>query len=287
MARFPWWAIPLVLLPAIAGLAHAEVVGDTVWIPMREAGADGDRTIRLEATLYMPPGQGPFPVVIFHHGSSGGPIPPHSTEKARGLGEHLAARGIATLVPMRRGRGRSEGSNGEEPSACTPDAARRGLQYASEAVDATYDYLERQPWAAMDKIVLAGHSRGGMLAAVYAARHPGRSAGVINFSGGWKDDRCGPVDVNLPLFEEAASRTTVPVLFLYARGDAFYGDDAIRRYAGAYRSMAAGFTFKLLDVQGINGHQLFHRAMPLWQDSVDAFLDRLSPARPAERPETR
>lgn len=252
----------------------AQVEGTTVWIPMGEKGASGERVIRIEATLFKPSAVGPYPVLIFNHGSSGGPIPATYTENPKAFGAYLVSKGIALLVPMRRGRGKSEGSNNEEPSPCTVEAAKQGLRYASETVDAVYEYLRQQSWATMDKVILAGHSRGGVLASVYAAEHPGAASAVINFSGGWKNDNCGPVDANTVLFSHAGSGARVPNLFLYARGDAFYSDVSMANYAAAFKSAGGDADFKLLNVEKINGHQLFHRAMPVWKSSVDDFLQR-------------
>lgn len=271
-ARTVWLAGVLVFL----GSRHAAAqVGETVWIPMKDQGLFGERLIKLEATLFKPQGEGPFPVMIFNHGSTGGVIPATTTENPRAFGAWLAAKGVSLIVPMRRGRGKSEGNNKEEPSPCTVEAAKRGVGYASETIDAVYAYLRQQRWAAMDKVILAGHSRGGLLAAVYAAEHPGASIGVVNFSGGWKNDNCGPVDANLVLFSEAGARSRVPNLFLYARGDAFYSDDAMRNYGAAFKAAGGDVSFRLYEVDKINGHQLFHRALPLWDSSVEEFLSRL------------
>jgi len=252
----------------------AQVEGSTVWIPMVEKGESGGHVIRIEATLFKPSGVGPYPVLIFNHGSSGGPIPATYTENPKAFGAYLASKGIALMVPMRRGRGKSEGSNNEEPSPCTVEAALQGLRYASETVDAVYEYLRQQSWSSMDKVILAGHSRGGVLASVYAAEHPGAASAVINFSGGWKNDNCGPVDVNTVLFSRAGSGARVPNLFLYARSDAFYSDDSIVNYAAAFKRAGGDVNFELLNVEKINGHQLFHRAMPVWKNNIHAFLQR-------------
>ncbi|MGQ0709541.1 MAG: dienelactone hydrolase family protein [Rhodoferax sp.] len=260
------------LLAALA-IARAQTPAQTVWIPMQETGVLGQRTIQLEATLYKPDGAGPFPVLVFNHGSSGGPIPADYTENPRGLASYLNARGISLLVPMRRGRGKSEGSNAEEPSPCTVEGARAGIDYASAALDASFAYLRQQSWAAMDKVLLAGHSRGGILSVVYAAEHPGVAVGVVNFSGGWKSDNCGPADVNLALFEAAAIRTKVPHLFLYAQGDGFYADASMQKYADTFRAAGGQVEFRLFKLENMNGHQLFHRARRVWEKDLDAFIE--------------
>jgi hypothetical protein len=91
-------------------------VRELVWIPMQDQGVFGPHQIRLEASLYRPGGPGPHPVVVFNHGSSGGPIPAVYTDTAPVLAGFLNARGVALLARMRGGRGNSQGSNKEEPS---------------------------------------------------------------------------------------------------------------------------------------------------------------------------
>ena len=63
--------------------------------------------LRLEAYLYEPKGTGPFPVVIFNHGSRQG------LERAERpfqyIGALLTEAGYAVLVPERRGYGKSDG----------------------------------------------------------------------------------------------------------------------------------------------------------------------------------
>ena len=259
----------------VPGFSLAQGAGEAIWIPMHESGIFGRRDIQLEATLYKPAGAGPYPTVVFSHGSSGGPIPAHYTEKAAGLAAYLSGKGIALLVPMRRGRGQSQGRNAEEPSACTPEAARDGLDYATAALDATFDYLRKQPWAALDKVVLAGHSRGGILSLIYAAEHPGVAIGTINFSGGWKNDNCGPVDINLALFSAAAGGGKVPSLFLYAQGDGFYSDASIQKYAQVFTQAGGDVDFRFFHIEKVNGHLLFHRVRPVWDGAVGAFLQRI------------
>jgi dienelactone hydrolase len=260
-------AMALYSLPACAGQ-------ETVWISMPDAAAPGG-SIKLEATLHRPAGSAPTPVVVFHHGSSGGPIPANYTDPAKGLAAMLNARGIALLVPMRSGRGKSEGPNNEEPSACTVDAARAGLSNAAKAVDATMAYLRTQPWVDMNRLAMAGHSRGGVLALTYASANPGVARGAINFSGGWKNDTCASPDINLSLFAAAGAKSTVPSLFLYAKGDGFYSDASMASYAKAYQAAGGKATFKLYTVSGINGHVLFGRAQQLWEADVDAFLKEI------------
>jgi len=88
--------------------------GERVSIPhLTVRTPDGARPIMLEATFYPPAGPGPAPLAIFTHGSDVGRNQlrtwSFSTEA-----HWLRDNGFAVLALMRRGRGRSEGINGEE-----------------------------------------------------------------------------------------------------------------------------------------------------------------------------
>jgi hypothetical protein len=87
--------------------------GERVWIPhLTVRTPDGARPIMLEGTFYPPAGSGPAPLAIFTHGSDIGRTRlrtwSFSTEA-----HWLRDNGFAVLALMRRGRGRSEGINGE------------------------------------------------------------------------------------------------------------------------------------------------------------------------------
>ena len=202
----------IVTVPALA-----EYPGETIWISMATDGVFGEEKIHLEATLYLPPGDGPFPVVVYSHGSTvGGRIPRAQTEKPWGFAEYLNRKRIAMLAPMRRGRGQSGGSY-EEGYECTGGNVEEGIDYAAASLDAAFAFLKKQDWSDPDRVVLAGHSRGGLLSVVYAADNPDGVLGIINFSGGWVAENCrarAGRDLNVPIFAAAGAGTRVPALFL-------------------------------------------------------------------------
>ena len=258
--------------------ALAEYPGETVWIPMTTDGVFGEKEIRLEATLYLPAGDGPFPVVVYSHGSTaGGAIPRTQTEKPWGFAEYLNHKGIAMLAPMRRGRGKSGGSY-KEGYECTGEGVEEGIDYAAASLDATLAYLRQQDWADPDRVVLTGHSRGGLLSVVYAAANPEGVLGIINFSGGWVAENCrAPAgrDLNIPLFAGAGAETTMPALFLYASPDPFYTDESIESYAEAYEETGGEVEFEFFQLaDNADGHLMFFRNWTLWMPYTDRFLAR-------------
>src|SRR5216684_6373146 len=60
--------------------------------------------LKIEAYVYKPEGAGPFPVVIYNHGSRAG----HDREERpfAYVGEMLARSGYVAVLPERRGYGR-------------------------------------------------------------------------------------------------------------------------------------------------------------------------------------
>lgn len=249
--------------------------GESVQIPMVDSGTFWDSNIKLEATVYKPEGEGPFPTVIFNHGSTGpNVIPEDYTINPWGFGKYLVDKNIALIIPMRRGRGKSEGSY-KELDTCDPEGVMKGLNYALQSLDATYSYLQNQSWVDKDKLLITGNSRGGILSLVYASNHPEAFAGVINFSGGWVGDICniGGQSQNTAIFEGVAQKLKVPTLFIYGRNDPYYSDTTIENFANAYEHAGGKVDFKFYQLgEHVSGHKVFYKFRHLWSFVVDKYL---------------
>jgi dienelactone hydrolase len=252
--------------------------GERVMIPhLTERTADGARPILLEATVYRPRGTAPAPLAVINHGYAVG----------RDLllsysflpqAHWLVAHGYAVVVPMRRGRGQSEGVYGE--SNYTYDRRGYVTDYAQSVAAAVADldsaitYGNSLPFVRQGPVLLVGHSRGGMLVVHYAGLHPDRVRAVINFGGGWMG---GPLTVlNMPLFMAAgtAARARVPQLWLYGEHDTFFAEDDIRAELQAF--VRAGGRARIELVRGVpgDGHLLLNYPA-LWQPAAETFLSEL------------
>ena len=204
---------------ALAALVAGEryrVEPEQIFIPVK-TGAGTE--VRLEATLYRPDRSGRFPLVVFNHGSTGGgAFPATRTQTYRAEAHYFVRRGFAVVVPMRKGRGASEGSY-DERYGCGPGVVEAGVSSALGDLDGVLDHLLRQPYVDADRVVMAGQSRGGYLSVVYAARgrHRDRLRAVVNFAGGWSGQICG--DRNSPGYADAGARSRLPMLWLYGESD--------------------------------------------------------------------
>ena len=117
--------------------------------------------VRLAGTLTLPKGKGPFPAVVLISGSG----PQDRDETLFGhkpflvLADYLTRRGVAVLRYDDRGVG---GSTGKHSTATSED-------FADDA-GAAVQYLKRRNDIDRHRIGLIGHSEGGIIAPMVAAR---------------------------------------------------------------------------------------------------------------------
>jgi alpha-beta hydrolase superfamily lysophospholipase len=123
--------------------------------------AVGDDGLGLFWRLWAPDDDPPLGRVLICHGYAehGG--------RYRHVAERLTAAGIAAVVPDHRGHGRSEGR---------PVSVARFDDYITDLHRVAADVAADQGDA---PTVLLGHSMGGLIAAVYALRHPSELCGLV------------------------------------------------------------------------------------------------------------
>jgi pimeloyl-ACP methyl ester carboxylesterase len=117
--------------------------------------------VTLAGTLTVPPGDGPFPAAVLISGS--GPQDRNETvwthQPFAVLADHLSRHGIAVLRYDDRGHAESTGDF----------AGSTSMDFASDA-QAVAEWLRAQPAIDPNAVGLIGHSEGGLIAPVVAAR---------------------------------------------------------------------------------------------------------------------
>ncbi len=118
--------------------------------------------IELAGTFTFPQGEGPFPAVILVTGSG----PQDRDESLMGhkpflvISDYLTRQGIAVLRYDDRGIGKSKGVFGSATTFDFTDDAEAGMMW-----------LKQQPLIDKNKIGIAGHSEGGLIASIVASRN--------------------------------------------------------------------------------------------------------------------
>src|SRR5271155_1085168 len=146
---------------------------------------EGGKPVHLEVVIFKPPGEGPFPLAVINHGSTGaGKDPALFTETwfDVGIADFLNERGWIVAFPQRRGRGKSNGlydegfsSERAEGYTCDVDKSLSGADRALLDIGAAITALRRRPDVALSRILIGGQSRGGALSVAYSGVHPDRS----------------------------------------------------------------------------------------------------------------
>jgi len=152
-------------------------------------------SIALHALLWRPPGRGPFPAILFNHGSGRTPEElqrrgPYETE-AQALGPVFARHGYVFLFPFRQGIGLSsdEGAGAIDLMAAEFAAhgqeGRNALQLRllegreMNAARAALSFLRGLPDVDARRVAIVGHSFGGSLSILQAARETDLRALVV------------------------------------------------------------------------------------------------------------
>ncbi|MGH8808290.1 MAG: alpha/beta hydrolase family protein, partial [Noviherbaspirillum sp.] len=91
--------------PAVAVALDATLNEQVVMMP---AGAGG-RGVELETTIFKPPGDGPFPLLIMNHGKALGDPRLQGRDRFVVVSREFVKRGYAVVIPMRKGFSRSTG----------------------------------------------------------------------------------------------------------------------------------------------------------------------------------
>lgn len=250
-------------------------------------------SLRIHTYLYKPSGDGPFPVVIYNHGSrSGRPRRPEPNEY---IGRLLTQAGYAVLIPERRGYGDSEGPTLAE--AIGNDFGQRyvvRMEAETDDVFATVDYLRTLPFVDTKRIGIMGFSGGGVVT-MFAIRRSTAFAVAINQAGA-----AGVWNISAEMRSAliaAAEKATTPALLLVAQNDRT--TDSITTLAEIFKRRGMShrmvvyepFTPQRTDgvvTMGFNtapGHDVFRvQGVHVWERDVIEFLARYLGAASTEAP---
>jgi dienelactone hydrolase len=244
--------------------------------------------LHLKAYLWVPPGAGQFPAVLYNHGRSDSPKYHWRAgnltlvEAAQALGPVFAQHGYVFLFPFRRGEGPSAdqgdfiGDLLEREESTKGIAAKKHLQLILLSTDhmddslASLAFLKGHPQVDVHRIAVIGHSFGGQLTLLEAARdHIVRAAVTFSAAAASWD---GSEEVRASLLE-AIDRIGAPVLLIHTAND--YSIAPGRALASEFGRLSKPCTLKIYPPIGKSpseGHNFLYANVPLWERDVFQFL---------------
>lgn len=251
-------------LPRIASDLNEHIVR----IPVETVGS-----VTLETTIFKPDGPGPFPMIVFNHGKM--PGDPHAQSRSRPLSfaREFVRRGYVVVAPNREGFAESGGTYRQE--GCNVEKNGRAQ---AEDVAATIAYMTKLPYVDAHRIVVAGTSHGGLATIAYGTNAAPGVRGLINFSGGLRQDSCTGWQDNLShAFEAYGEQARLPSLWLYGNNDSIWPTELVSRLYAAYTGHGAHADMVDFGSYKNDAHRLVtdRDGVPVWSPSVDAFLERI------------
>lgn len=240
--------------------------------------------LTLRGLVWRPNGRGPFPGVLFNHGaySTGDPMPMSQPDS---LGPVFARHGYAFLFLFRRGTGLSAkqgapvGDLMAQAFATRGQAGRNAIQVdlmeheELNEVIAALAFLRRLPYVDARRVGVVGHSFGGALTILLAARDTTIRAAVTFGAAAYSWEKSPELRARL---STAVRHAGSPIFFIHAAND--YSTEPGTELAGEMRKSRKPNQLKIYAEAGRTpreGHNLVYRNVRMWESDVFAFLDNL------------
>ena len=226
--------------------------------------------LTLHGFLYRPQGNGPFPAILYNHGSEQEP------GRKPALGEFFSKKGYVFFVPHRRGHGlspydsfvtslRAQGAGG----AIALHETHLEDQLAGLA------YLKQLSDVDPHRIAVAGCSYGGIQTVLAVEANAEQKLGLraaVDFAGGAMSWRSHSLRTRMV---RAVKKATVPVMFIQAENDYDLGPS--RTLAGELEQLGKSHKLLIFPPYGdtrAEGHGGFcSQGTNVWGTAVTSFLD--------------
>ena len=239
---------------------------------------EDDKPVRLHMVVHQPQGDGPFPMFVFNHGSTGWGKYPSKFQKVdpfMPVAQLFVSRGWMVAIPYRRGRGWSDGLYDEgfqtprsRGYSCDDIVTTKGFKRALTDVDASMELLTENFDIDESRIVIGGVSRGGILSVGFAGQYPERVRGVVNIVGGWLGEGCRTASrVNRKL-ASTGSKFEHPMVWIYGGKDDYYSLKHTKGVFGEFQNHGGQGEFVTFDNYG---HDLIWN-MSDWKQTVRDYM---------------
>jgi dienelactone hydrolase len=248
----------------------ASVNEQIIMLPVSVNGA----RLQLETTIFKPPGDGPFPLVLMNHGKERGNPNLQKRDRFLAMSREFVKRGYAVAIPMRKGYSKSDGIYRDY--GCN---MKDNGQLQADDVQAAFNAIRSQSWVDAQRIVVAGQSYGGLATMALGTRELPGVRGLLNFAGGLRIDggNCNWRNALVSAFADYAGKTKLPSLWFYGANDSYFDHALANKLMQAYqtaggRAQLVAFGKFKSDAHGMVGS---HDGVPIWWPQTARFLQSI------------
>ena len=236
--------------------------------------------LELHGLLYRPKGPGPFPAVLYNHGSAPGMM---SGSAAEALGPVFAAKGWVFFMPSRRGQGLSADAGpyimdeisatrrtGGPRAAATTMVRLLTTDHLNDQL-AALAWLRKAAFVSPDRIAVAGNSFGGIQSILGAER--GSYCAAVDSAGGAQSWAGVPELQELMI--RSARNANAAVFFFQADND--YDLSPSRTLFAEMKKASKEAEIKIYPPFGNSteaGHAFGYFGSSIWTPDVFAFLEK-------------
>jgi len=237
-------------------------------------------SLMLHGVLFKPQGTGPFPAVVYNHGSAAGML---SQEAFDALGPVFVRQHWILFGPYRRGQGLSAEAGGyigdeidaaKKQGGVAAGAAKMVQLLETDHLDdqlAALEWLRKQPFVDQRRIAVAGNSFGG-IETILGAEREGYCA-AIDSAGGAESWALAPS------LQDRMKRTVqhakAPIFFFQAENDWNLSPSQV--LSAVMKAAGKPFEVKIYPPFGRSrqeGHSFGYFGSAVWEDDVFRFLNR-------------
>jgi dienelactone hydrolase len=234
--------------------------------------------LTLHGVIYRPRGAGPFPAILYNHGSAPGML---SAQAFAALGPVFARHGWLFFGPYRRGQGLSSSAGPYIGDQITAAEKKGGVAAGAATMVrllktdhlsdqlAALAWLREQPFVSPDRIAVAGTSFGGIETVLGAQR--ASYCAAVDSSGAAESWAEAPELRSL--MTPAVRDSRAPVFFFQAEND--YDLSPSRTLSTAMKDASKEFKLKIYPPFGKttqDGHTFGYFGSAVWGADVFRFL---------------
>ncbi|MCK1604581.1 invasion associated locus B family protein [Bradyrhizobium sp. 166] len=249
------------------------------------------------AFLVRPVGDGPFPLVVMNHGISleANQRTMFPAIEYRDAARWFARRGYVVISPVRYGASslddKDQGLYGavfaHVGSCDNPNFRGPGLAIAT-LNEWVIDYMSKKKMIQPGKVIVVGQSGGGWGSIALGSLNPSSVQAIITFAAGRggrvdgkPNNNCAP-DKLVAATSEFGRTARVPMLWIYAENDSYFGPELTMRMHQAFVEAGGNADYRMLPSFGTDGHFMidFADAVPIWSPLVSQFLEKHSATAP-------